>query len=356
MFAGIQAQSATGTTILGNFIGTDVTGAVGVGNTTGIRLESSPSTIGGTTAGAGNVISGNIGLDTGISVVSSSGTVIQNNFIGTDATGTLALGNDGAGISLELGRDYLVTGNVISGNGRFLQGEGGLVLSPAAGIEAFFLSDLTIQGNRIGTTAAGDGALPNSTGISLFDTAAVLIGGTGAGQGNVISGNQGPGIALPCYEFPGGPGGTTIQGNLIGTNAAGTAAIPNLGGITVNCGTGTLVGGAVAGAGNVISANNGHGIFDQGTDEVIQGNRIGVDVNGNAMGNAGSGVYVGSTFPEVGGDAPRGGQHHRLQPGRRRHHPRRHRQPDPAEQHPRQRWAGHRPQRRRPVAERPRRP
>lgn len=137
VFDGIRAQSATATTILGNYIGTDVTGRVGVGNTTGIRLENSPSTVGGTTAGAGNVVSGNIGLDTGISVVDSSGTVIQNNFIGTDVRGTVALGNDAAGVSLERGRDYLVAGNAHLGHGRLVVGEGGPEIVPARGIQAF---------------------------------------------------------------------------------------------------------------------------------------------------------------------------------------------------------------------------
>jgi hypothetical protein len=96
----------------------------------------------------------------------------------------------------------------------------------------------------------------------------------------------------------------TIQGNLIGTDPSGTAALPKDTGIDVQCGTRTLVGGAVAGAGNVISGNTGDGVFELGTDEVIQGNRIGVGTTGNPLGNGGSGVYISSSVPEVGGDAP----------------------------------------------------
>ena len=225
-------------------------------------------------------------------VMSSSGNSVERNWIGVGVNG--GAGPNVTGIQVNGSGNTVGPGNVISANDQ-------------VGIEAFFLSNLTIQGNRIGTTAAGDLALPNGTGISLFDTAVTQIGGPGLGQGNVISGNAGSGVALPCFEFPGGSGDTTIQGNYIGTNAAGTAAMPNLNGITVDCGTGTLVGGPAPAAGNIISGNNGHGIFDQGTDEVIQGNRIGVDANGNALGNAGSGVYVGSSLPEVGGDAPEEG-------------------------------------------------
>ncbi len=61
-----------------------------------------------------------------------------------------------------------------------------------------------IQGNRIGTTAAGSAALPNSTGIALYDTEHRPRRRHEPGQGNVISGNEGPGLVLPCFEFPGG--------------------------------------------------------------------------------------------------------------------------------------------------------
>jgi hypothetical protein len=303
---GIRAGGAVATVILGNFIGTDATGGKPVGNATGIRLGNSPATIGGTTPGAGNVVSGNTGAGTGISVSQSSGTVVQGNFIGTNATGTAALGNGGAGLSIEGGRSYLVADNVIAGNGTFTETELGTLFFPDEGIAALFLSDLTIQGNRIGVGATG-GALANRDGIALYDTAGVLVGGTGAGQGNVISGNEAAGISLYCLEFD-GPVDTTIQGNVIGTDASGTIAVGNSsGGIRVECGAETLVGGTVAGAGNIISANGSHGIFDAGTDEVIQGNRIGVDVNGNALGNDGSGVFIDSSFPEVGGDVPEAG-------------------------------------------------
>lgn len=305
VFEGILGEFSDATVILGNYIGTDAAGTAGIGNTTGIRLNDSPATIGGTTAGAGNVISGNIGLDTGISVDDSSGTVIQGNFIGTDVTGTQILGNDGGGISLDSGSNYLIANNLISGNGSF-GGDGEVIFFPDPGIDAFGVTDVTIQGNRIGTTAAGDGALPNSAGIQLGQTERVLIGGTAAGQGNLISGNL-IGVELTCDGVT-PPLATTIQGNLIGANAAGTAALANENdGIDVFCGIGTLVGGTVPGAGNTISGNLGNGIFDAGTNEVIQGNRIGVDVNGNALGNGGSGVFVGSSFPEIGGDVPAAG-------------------------------------------------
>ena len=78
--------------------------------------------------------------------------------------------------------------------------------------------------------------------------------------GNVISGNTGIGINIQT-----GSNGTIIQGNLIGLDAGGTLDLGNTGdGINLNGVTGTTVGGAAAGARNVISGNNNVGIRIQG--------------------------------------------------------------------------------------------
>ena len=87
--------------ILGNYIGTDVTGANSLGNGgAGIGLVGGDDTIGGITAGARNVISGN--GDSGISIgVGATGSVVEGNYLGTDATGALALGNQGPGVDVQ---------------------------------------------------------------------------------------------------------------------------------------------------------------------------------------------------------------------------------------------------------------
>src|SRR5262245_25938255 len=83
---------ATGTLVQGNFVGTDHTGTVGLLANSGIVVNGVDSvTIGGTTAGARNIVSGSNG--DGISYNGSNGT-IQGNFVGTDVTGTIALGNN----------------------------------------------------------------------------------------------------------------------------------------------------------------------------------------------------------------------------------------------------------------------
>src|SRR5205807_540803 len=114
-----------------NYVGTDVTGTKALPNTNGIFLEAPGNTVGGTAAGAGNVISGN--AQTGIYLsdvlAAASGNVIQGNFIGTDASGTKALGNVLDGVDLfqtgtqgvannRIGGSAAGAGNLIANNGR----------------------------------------------------------------------------------------------------------------------------------------------------------------------------------------------------------------------------------------------
>src|SRR5262249_58480874 len=112
-----------------------------------------------------------------------------------------------------------------------------------------------IQGNYFGTNASGTAALSGSVnGICVLSNGNT-IGGTAPGAGNVIATGDADGIFM-SGAVPGGGSNNTIQGNRIGTNAAGTAALGNLFGIVTNNGSGdNLVGGSVAGAGNLISGN-----------------------------------------------------------------------------------------------------
>ena len=126
---GINVSSPGGNVIEGNFIGTDATGLVDLGNTdVGIDVRDSPDNrIGGTTPAARNVISGtkvgdHVGQGISITGPSSVRNLVQGNFIGTDASGTQALSNGGDGVlvsSVGLGgsaSQTTITGNLISGN------------------------------------------------------------------------------------------------------------------------------------------------------------------------------------------------------------------------------------------------
>jgi len=182
---------ATGNVVLGNYIGTDVTGTVALPNQFPAVWLNGPAgnTIGGTAAGARNVISGN--NDVGVSIYGNPNTV-QGNFIGLDVTGTIALGNAG-GVLIQQGSGSLIGGvsaaarNVISGNGSFGVGIGG---SASAGN--------FVLGNYIGTDASGSSDVGNSShGVEIGDGASNnTIGGTAAGAGNRISGNDSTGVQV----------------------------------------------------------------------------------------------------------------------------------------------------------------
>jgi parallel beta-helix repeat protein len=154
----------------------------------------------------------------GINIASSSA-IIQGNFIGTNSAGTSALGNSPAGIRINgasactIGGTTTAARNVISGN----NGDGILLTNSA--------TNNTVQGNYIGVDATGTSELSN-TGNSLGAVNIVssnnnTIGGSAAGAGNVLSGGDGAnafGIQINQSS------NTTVQGNIIGLNAAGTAA------------------------------------------------------------------------------------------------------------------------------------
>ena len=128
-------------------------------------------------------------------------------------------------------------------------------------------------------------------GEGILFTTAGLIGGTVKGAGNVISGNDGDGIDIDLATGP-----VTVQGNLIGTDAKGKAKLANsLAGIYVHLSDGVTIG--VGSGRNVISGNDEQGIFlDDSSDTIIGANYIGVDSGGSkAVPNGSNGVGASGT-------------------------------------------------------------
>ena len=195
--------------IQGNYIGVDATGLHPLGNNSydgaGIEFDLSPgNVVGGTTSGAGNVISGNANY--GILSFSSANNAIAGNSIGTDARGMAALGNGLDGILFDQSSDTPVQGNLISGNGR-------------AGVELSSEStNTTVVGNDIGTDAAGNPVLGNASYGVYVASSGNQIGGTGPGQGNLIAGN-GKGVVVNNNLTATEPVGNQILGNSIYANA-----------------------------------------------------------------------------------------------------------------------------------------
>ncbi|HYW72999.1 MAG TPA: Calx-beta domain-containing protein [Pyrinomonadaceae bacterium] len=299
----------SGLTIQGNYIGTNAAGTAALvpgSKGTGINIDSSVKTmIGGTVFGARNLISGN---GTGVQVGTSDQVLIAGNYIGTDTTGTQAVGNRSDGVKF-----YSVTNSLIGGSANSARNIiSGTLLGEGIGFGQASTGNL-IQGNYIGTDVTGNVALGNQSGIAELFGGAVTpannkIGGSAPGEGNLISGNKSLGINLN-----GDAGNNVIQGNLIGTNAGGTAALPNGdlvlkqgGGIALTTTNNNTIGGATFGARNVISGNANYGLLINGSSgDVVQGNFIGVDINGAALGNTGRGIQVlnGSHDCTIGGTA-----------------------------------------------------
>ena len=297
-----------GDLIEGNLIGTDAAGSVAVGNgASGIGIfVPGANTIGGTAAGAGNVISGNafdgISLQSGPDIIigPTSNNLIQGNKIGTNQFGTKAIPNLGQGISLSPSTENTIggaapgAGNIISGNA-----QSGIVIrgmSAAIGTDVQNSNNNVVQGNLIGVGTAGTAVANGMDGIQLLgDENFTTIGGTSSGTGNTISGNSRYGIYIP----QGGPQGSAglIEGNRIGTNLAGTTAVPNgVNGIDIvhDFYGRVSVGGLVAGAANIVSGNTQDGIeIDDISASKIVGNKIGTDVSGAvAVPNGVDGVYL----------------------------------------------------------------
>jgi len=304
----ISGASATGNWLLGNFLGPDVNGRVALTNhNSGVAVSGGGGNqIGGTNVGAGNVISGNV-LD-GITLTGGTATnLIQGNLIGLTAAGATALRNGQNGISISGGFSNLVGGavaaarNVISGNA--INGIAILQLTDSGNI---------IQGNYIGTDVTGATAIQNALAGVRIQGCNNTVGGTAAGAGNVISGNTKQGVFLSGTN--GNVTGNVIQGNFIGLNATGLAGVGNgistsdSAGIGISGAAANLVGGTAANARNVISANNGAGVFlytNGATGNFVQGNYIGTDPSGTiAQGNILEGIYVESaTANWIGGTA-----------------------------------------------------
>src|SRR5262249_35296883 len=152
------------------------------------------NSVGGSTAAARNVISGNNWSGVALFHTGTTGNAVQGNFIGTTPTGNAPLGN-GAGVWLAEGASSNVIGGTIAGERNVIAAN----LQQGAMPRHAGPNGTMVRGNYIGTTAAGNAPLGNAQGVRIALGASFnTIGGTAfvAGAANVISGNQGEGVAL----------------------------------------------------------------------------------------------------------------------------------------------------------------
>lgn len=241
--------------------------------------------------------------------VESNNSIIEGNYVGTDATGTQSKPNGQNGIAVITGGSNLIGGttaqarNLVSGNreGFFFNVAMGTFISSSA-------TNNTFSGNWVGLDATGFNALPNSIGV-LINSANNTIGGTVPGSGNVIAGNASDMISI--FEAAGGVSadGNDVLRNFIGTNVVGTGSF-NEGfgyGVAVTDADNAVIGSP--GNGNLIAGND-YGVLVKidthrsTSGHLIQGNTIGLDALGRPDANGAPGVKLDNVFnATVGGTA-----------------------------------------------------
>ena len=290
-------------TLAGDWIGTNATSSIALPNGVGVVIEggATANTIGGTTAAARDLISGNGGdgvdicylevtTDTTDSVVPlpagtlpvATGNVVEGDYIGVTYTGTAALGNGASGVAIFGNATHNTVGGTVSGAGNVISGnvQDGVYISEAA-------TNL-VAGNDIGTNSSNSTTLGNYQGVVLQnDASGNTVGGTTADARNVISGNNQDGVHIVSGAFD-----NTVEGNYIGTNVGGTAALGNgqSGAAIFDGATNNTIGGTVSGAGNVLSGNDQNGVYisdSTTTCNLVEGNDIGT--------NSGSSTTLGNS-------------------------------------------------------------
>ena len=292
-------SGTTNNVVEGNYIGTDVTGTVSLANEFGvvIRFGAHANTIGGSAAGARNVISGNA-LD-GVQIYGgASANVVAGDYIGTDASGVKALGNAVDGVNLGDGVSRNTVGGTTAGARNVIShnGDAGVVITDAG------TTANVVAGDYIGTDATGAKAMGNfGDGVDILDGASGnTIGGTTAGARDVISGNLQAGVVITNA----GTSSNVVSGDYVGTALTGAKDLGNNG-----CGVDILddawantAGGTTAGARDVISGNSQSGVVitNAGTTEnVVSGDYFGTDLTGaKALGNVYDGVVITSGASE----------------------------------------------------------
>ena len=302
-------DQAKGNSIIGNYIGTDITGTQALGNGWGINLSASETLVGGSTPGARNLICGSPNTGLGISgnlahQGPTTGNIIQGNYVGVDVNGNNSIPND-IGIMImnsggnQIGGNLGTEGNLISGNYRI-------------GLYVGYMdaTDNMVEGNLIGTTADGKTALGNGIGQEdKYGFGGININGPGNNIGstdpqkrNIISGN------LNGLTLRDSADNCIILGNYIGTDISGAQTIPNLNnGIAIKGGKDNTIGGSTPNLKNIISGNLKNGIVltlsdvsetnpqppEISTGNLILGNFIGTNATGDApLGNMDSGIEI----------------------------------------------------------------
>jgi len=320
---GIYIANGSSANVFGNIIGPKASGAaIIVGHTQGTGIYLAPSltldviggssacVIGGSSAAYRNVISDNNNYGVYLQGSFGSSTInntVKGNFIGVakDGVSYLTGSSQDYGINITCTNMVSVANNVFGGSnpgeGNVISGNTNsgiyIVGAPSSGV-------ITIKGNTIGLQNNGTTVMSSSTqtyGIQISNMRNVVIGGTGANEKNIISGNDTYGIYLTGASAT----GTLIKGNYIGLQSNGTTAVASSSQdygvyITTSANSNTI-GGTNSGDGNVISGNSVYGVYlesDSTLGNTLKGNVIGPQADGNtylASHTQQRGIYITSS-------------------------------------------------------------
>jgi len=238
----------------------------------------------------GLALSGNggFGIRVGHAGIATSGSVLQGNWIGAQPPFGISADGFTHGVLVEGGAGHLASASLIGGAAA---SEGNVIAGHGCGISLLHASGIGIYGNRIGTNPQGGAELANGLGICAGAVTKpvqnLLLGGSLAGQGNLISGNSNGAVFISHTSQ------LSLLGNRIGSNPAGTLAIPNGGAGAVLLApnsNGCSIGSATAG--NDILGNSGDGLVFHCSSGSVRGNRIGLSAAGNLLGNGGHGIRI----------------------------------------------------------------
>lgn len=269
---GIFINQNTGPiTIKSNIIGMDETGMSALPNPIGIYTYSCGGsvTIGGTSPGERNIISGN--TNQGIFLLDCNQAAVTGNRIGVRADDGIVANQ--IGLFCESSDSVEISSNLISGNGKF-------------NIQMKYSNYCTIQANKIGTDSMGAKSVLKSIpasldGINISTCNYTMIGGSSSSNGNVISGNHNGIFFMTTSEY------TTIKNNKIGTDITGEKAIGNSNGIYFQNQYYGLI------EDNIVSGNDAVGIllYDSFYD-TLRNNNVGVTPTLKSLGNGEEGISL----------------------------------------------------------------
>lgn len=353
----ITGVGTSGNVVAGNDIGTDFYGQTSTPNDVGVEIAAGASSnLIGASGQDGtddalerNIISGNSLVGVWITGAGTSNNVVAGDYIGTSSTGLTALPNGtspvanaktdltGDGVAILAG----ASGNRIGTNGTDADtaGERNIISgNDDDGVEigGSGSSGNLVAGNYIGLASSGTAPVGNDQAGILLNTGALFntIGGITAALRNVIGGNANRGMYINTAGGSSTP--TTqnvIEGNYIGTDASGVVPMTNHlnDAISIDLSPGNIIGGTVAGAGNVLAAAGDSGVYIYGdyargpyasaAGTLIAGNTIGLAADGvtaAGFGNGYDGIAIDSAPNTTIGGSVAAAKHHLQQHHQRR--------------------------------------